>query len=426
MNPPLENDNPYQSLDDVFHRSPLNDNASSDYSRSDAHENVKSLPLTQHSPDVIKRIVAALVDDYYRQGESLNSEQVLRLTSKNGLDAEGHLEVRAELESLGVRVEEPEEDEFEEFDASEASGTVEYDSIRSYLREIGNYPLLNAKQEVILGRQIEAGKKAQALLEQKPNHARKHLIERLIAQGNSARDQLTTSNLRLVVSIAKMYVGRSDLELLDLIQEGSRGLIDAVERFDYRRGFKFSTYATWWIHQRVGRALADLGRTIRLPVHIVEKLHKIFRTQRALRAEWPGHEPTAAEISEYVDLPPAKVQFLLEISRQPERLDAPLGFEDGTTLADRVTSPSLANPEQIFMQTYLSELISESVEQLTPREEKVLRERFGLDDGREKTLEEIGLELGVTRERIRQIEAKALERMRHPLRASKLSEFWDE
>src|SRR5262249_20562441 len=176
-----------------------------------------------------------------------------------------------------------------------------YDSVRSYLRQLGDYPLLDSRQEVILGRQIEAGKKAEALLKERPDHRRKRSLGQLVNRGTLARDRLTTSNLRLVVSIAKNYIGQSDLEFLDLIQEGSRGLMDAVERYDYRRGFKFSTYATWWIHQRISRALADLGRTIRLPVHVVEKLHKIFRTRKALRAERPGHEPTAAEIAEYVE-----------------------------------------------------------------------------------------------------------------------------
>lgn len=388
----------------------------------------RSLSNGEQDRITIERIVSALVDDYYRQGESLTSEQVLRLISKSGLDAEGHLQVRLELQSQGITVDEFDDSEFEVSHDTEGSAAGGFDSIRAYLRAIGDYPLLNAKQEVMLGRQIEGGTRAEALLREKPDHPRKQALEHLAARGTLARDRLTTSNLRLVVSIAKNYIGQSDLEFLDLIQEGSRGLMDAVERYDYRRGFKFSTYATWWIHQRISRALADLGRTIRLPVHVVEKLGKIFRTRKALRGERPGHEPTAAEIAEYVELPAAKVQFLLEISRQPERLDAPIAFDDGgtTTLADHIASSSIANPEQNFMRHYLAELISELVEQLTPREEKILRDRFGLDDGRERTLEEIGLELGLTRERIRQIEAKALERMRHPLRSSKLSEFWDE
>lgn len=383
---------------------------------------------SKSTQEVINRLVGALVDDYHRQGESLNSEQVLRLVSKNGLDAEGHLEIRRGLQTLGISVDDPDDADFETLAGDDASRTSAGDSVRAYLREIGSYRLIDARQEVKLGRQIEAGKKAEELLREKPNHHRKLQIEQLIDRGNLARDRLTTANLRLVVSIAKSYVGRSDLELLDLIQEGSRGLMDAVERYDYRRGFKFSTYATWWIHQRVSRGMADLGRTIRLPVHIVEKLNKIFRTRRALLAERPGYEPSASEISEYVGLPPSKVQFLLEISKAPERLDEPLPFDDGgtTTLADRVPSQSTLNPEQIFMQTYLAELISQSVEQLTPRQERVLRERFGLDDGHERTLEEIGFELGVTRERIRQIESKALDRMRHPSRAARLSEFLDE
>jgi RNA polymerase primary sigma factor len=383
---------------------------------------------SKSTQEVINRLVGALVDDYHRQGESLNSEQVLRLVSKNGLDAEGHLEIRRGLQTLGIRVDDPDDADFETFAGDGTSRASAQNSVRAYLREIGSYRLLDARQEVKLGRQIEAGKKAEELLGEKPNHHRKLQIEQLIDRGNLARDRLTTANLRLVVSIAKSYVGRSDLELLDLIQEGSRGLMDAVERYDYRRGFKFSTYATWWIHQRVIRGMADLGRTIRLPVHIVEKLNKIFRTRRALLAERPGYEPSASEISEYVGLPPSKVQFLLEISKVPERLDEPLPFDDGgtTTLADRVPSQSTLNPEQIFMQTYLAELISQSVEQLTSQQERVLRERFGLDDGHERTLEEIGLEFGVTRERIRQIESKALDRMRHPVRAARLSEFLDE
>lgn len=426
MNPALENDGFDELADNDVESFGPGHNPSIEPESTTLE--AQSLSNVGQDRDAIKRVVAALVDDYYRQGESLTSEQVLRLISKSGLDAEAHLEVRAELQSQGVIVEEFDDSDFEAFDESKTERAIGYDSIRSYLREIGNYPLLDARKEVTLGRQIEAGRKAEALLRERPDHPRKRLIEQLAARGHVARDRLTTSNLRLVVSIAKYYIGRSDLEFLDLIQEGSRGLMDAVERYDYRRGFKFSTYATWWIHQRISRALADLGRTIRLPVHIVEKLHKIFRTRKALRAERPGHEPTAAEIAEYVDLPAPKVQFLLEISREPERLDAPIAFEDGgtATLADRVPSPSFENPEQVFMRTYLAELISESVEQLTPRQERVLKERFGLDDGRERTLEEIGIELGVTRERIRQIESKALDRMRHPLRASKLSEFLDE
>ena len=272
------------------------------------------------------------------------------------------------------------------------------DPVRMYLKEIGKVPLLTAEEEIELAKKIELG-------------------------DEEAKQKLAEANLRLVVSIAKRYVGRGML-FLDLIQEGNLGLIKAVDKFDYRKGYKFRTYATWWIRQAITRAIADQARTIRIPVHMVETINKIMRVSRQLVQEL-GREPSAEEIAKKLDMPVEKVREIIKIAQEPVSLETPIGEEEDSHLGDFIQDDNVPVPAEAAAYTMLKEQIGEVLTSLTPREQLVLRLRFGLDDGRSRTLEEVGKEFNVTRERIRQIEAKSLRKLRHPSRSKKLKDYLD-
>ncbi len=299
------------------------------------------------------------------------------------------------------------------------------DPVRMYLQEIGRYPLLTPQQEVELAMQMESGGRASEKLQGETAVelpvAERVILQRAARNADRARKRLVEANLRLVVSIAKKYVGRG-LSLLDLIQEGNLGLIRAVEKFDYRKGFKFSTYATWWIRQAVTRALADQARTIRVPVHMVETINKLARAQRTLMQEL-GREPTITEIAQELELEPQQVTELRRIAQDPVSLETPLGEEDDSTLGDFVEDTDAEVPVEVASFKLLQEYLSLVLEGLNERERQVLVMRFGLADGKVKTLEEVGSHFHVTRERIRQIETKALAKLRQPARAKRLEGY---
>ena len=334
------------------------------------------------------------------------------LTYKEIMDEIDHIALGPEqieklyevLESMGIEVQGDmnevsgvEEEELD-LDLSIPEGVAIDDPVRMYLKEIGKVPLLSSEEEIELAQKIEEGSQ----------YAKKKLAE---------------ANLRLVVSIAKRYVGRGML-FLDLIQEGNLGLIKAVEKFDYRKGYKFSTYATWWIRQAITRAIADQARTIRIPVHMVETINKLIRVQRQLLQEL-GRDPFPEEISKVMDLPVEKVREIQKIAQEPVSLETPIGEEEDSHLGDFIPDDDAPAPAEAAAFTMLKEQLINVLDTLTPREEKVLRLRFGLDDGRARTLEEVGKEFNVTRERIRQIEAKALRKLRHPSRSKKLKDYLD-
>ena len=334
------------------------------------------------------------------------------LTYKEIMDEIDHIDLEPEqiekiyevLESMGIEVQGDmnevsgvEEEELE-LDLSIPEGVAIDDPVRMYLKEIGKVPLLSSEEEIELAKKIEEGSQ----------YAKKKLAE---------------ANLRLVVSIAKRYVGRGML-FLDLIQEGNLGLIKAVEKFDYRKGYKFSTYATWWIRQAITRAIADQARTIRIPVHMVETINKLIRVSRQLLQEL-GRDPFPEEISKVMDLPVEKVREIQKIAQEPVSLETPIGEEEDSHLGDFIPDDDAPAPAEAAAFTMLKEQLINVLDTLTPREEKVLRLRFGLDDGRARTLEEVGKEFNVTRERIRQIEAKALRKLRHPSRSKKLKDYLD-
>jgi RNA polymerase primary sigma factor len=288
------------------------------------------------------------------------------------------------------------------------------DPVRMYLREIGRVPLLTAEEEVKLARRMERGKDEQF----KPVISRDY---RIIEDGEEAQRRLTEANLRLVVSVAKKYIGRG-MSLLDLIQEGNIGLIRAVEKFDYTKGYKFSTYATWWIRQAITRAIADQARTIRIPVHMVETINRLIRISRRLLQDL-GREPTSEEIAEQMEITPEKVREIIKVSQEPVSLETPIGEEDDSHLGDFIEDHTALAPADAASHQLLKEQVEDVLDSLTERERKVLQLRFGLDDGRSRTLEEVGKEFHVTRERIRQIEAKALRKLRHPSRSKRLKSF---
>ena len=301
------------------------------------------------------------------------------------------------------------------------------DPVRMYLKEIGKVPLLTADQEVELATVMSAGREAEARVAQAEAdgstipEVEMAELKKQIKAGEKAKQQLAEANLRLVVSIAKRYVGRGML-FLDLIQEGNLGLIKAVEKFDYTKGYKFSTYATWWIRQAITRAIADQARTIRIPVHMVETINKVIRVSRQLLQEL-GHDPSPEEISAEMNMPVDKVREILKIAQEPVSLETPIGEEEDSHLGDFIPDEAASEPSEAASFTLLKEQLVDVLGTLTPREEKVLKLRFGIEDGRTRTLEEVGKEFNVTRERIRQIEAKALRKLRHPSRSKKLKDF---
>ncbi len=349
--------------------------------------------------EVVKLLDRALQQGFITEDDILNTvsnieenidllDDIYDWCLKEGVEiVEGEEAVRSKAETKEL--------EDLEIEAEEA-GAIPEDSVRMYLREIGKVPLLTAEEEIALAKKIERG-------------------------DAKARKKLAEANLRLVVSIAKRYIGRG-LSLLDLIQEGNIGLLRAVEKFDWRKGYKFSTYATWWIRQAITRAIADQARTIRIPVHMVETINKLIRTQRRLVQDL-GREPLPEEIAAEMGLPPEKVQHILKISQDTVSLEAPVGEEEDSQLGDFIMDEETMSPEEVATYHLLKDHIREVLRYLTPREQKILRMRFGLDDGRGHTLEEVGQEFGVTRERIRQIEAKALQRLKKHRESKKLKDY---
>lgn len=345
-------------------------------------EQGKSSTLT--SKEIMKKLAP-----YDVEPEHL--DEFLEQLSELGIDVGGDAEDEEESEAIGS-----ENDDFKIDDLSLPPGMKINDPVRMYLKEIGRVPLLTAKEEIELAKRINDG-------------------------DEEAKRRLAEANLRLVVSIARRYVGRS-MQFLDLIQEGNMGLIKAVEKFDYSKGFKFSTYATWWIRQAITRAIADQARTIRIPVHMVETINKLIRVSRQLLQEL-GREPLPEEIAKEMDLSPDKVREIMKVAQEPVSLETPIGEENDSNLGDFIEDSDAPAPADAAAYELLKEQLEDVLDTLTEREENVLRLRFGLDDGRTRTLEEVGKEFGVTRERIRQIEAKALRKLRHPSRSKRLKDF---
>ena len=336
------------------------------------------------------------ISDHFKELQ-LNAEQfekILDYLEKNNIDVLKLQE--SDDDVLLPEDEDMEEIELDKIDLSVPDGVSIDDPVRMYLKEIGKVPLLTAEEEIELAKKMEQG-------------------------DQEAKKRLAEANLRLVVSIAKRYVGRGML-FLDLIQEGNLGLIKAVEKFDYRKGYKFSTYATWWIRQAITRAIADQARTIRIPVHMVETINKLIRVSRQLLQEL-GREPTPEEIAEEMDMPVERVREILKISQEPVSLETPIGEEEDSHLGDFIQDDNVPVPADAATFTLLKEQLDEVLSTLTERVQKVLILRFGLEDGRARTLEEVGKEFNVTRERIRQIEAKALRKLRHPSRSRKLKDY---
>jgi RNA polymerase primary sigma factor len=354
-----------------------------------------------------KKDAAAILRDLANDGKSkgvLTYKEVMDAFEKIAMPPEQIEKIYDTLEHMGIEVVPEIDDELDEVSADEdpelsiPEGVTVDDPVRMYLKEIGKVPLLTPEEEVELAKRMEAG-------EEEP------------------KKRLAEANLRLVVSIAKRYVGRGML-FLDLIQEGNLGLIKAVEKFDYKKGFKFSTYATWWIRQAITRAIADQARTIRIPVHMVETINKLIRVSRQLLQEL-GREPLPEEIAKEMGMSEDKVREIMKISQEPVSLETPIGEEEDSHLGDFIPDDDAPAPAESAAFTLLKEQLIDVLDTLTPREEKVLRLRFGLDDGRARTLEEVGKEFNVTRERIRQIEAKALRKLRHPSRSKKLKDYLD-
>lgn len=369
-----------------------------------------------HVEDAKRESVANLIEQGKKKG-NLTYDEITNALQKIDLSEEQIEEIYDQISALGIDVVDENSDnepdividketkklaeeisEESDIDLSIPEGVGIDDPVRMYLKEIGRVPLLTAEEEIDLAKKMEAG-------------------------DEMAKRRLAEANLRLVVSIAKRYVGRGML-FLDLIQEGNLGLIKAVEKFDYRKGYKFSTYATWWIRQAITRAIADQARTIRIPVHMVETINKLIRVNRQLLQEL-GRDPTPEETARVMDIPEERVREIMKIAQEPVSLETPIGEEEDSHLGDFIPDEDAPAPSEAASFLLLKEQLEEVLETLTPREEKVLRLRFGLDDGRTRTLEEVGQEFGVTRERIRQIEAKALRKLRHPSRSKKLKDYLD-
>ena len=357
--------------------------------------------------------IRSLIENGRRNGKLTNTEIGDAMEdSGHVLDVEQMEKLYEELESNGIEVVDDDavdssdvaltEDNVDDFEESlNTDGITIDDPVKVYLKEIGRVPLLTPEEEIDLALKIQAGG----------------------PDGEKAKQRLSEANLRLVVSIAKRYVGRG-MQFLDLIQEGNLGLIKAVEKFDHTKGFKFSTYATWWIRQAITRAIADQARTIRIPVHMVETINKVKKVSSQLLHQ-NGHEPSAEEIAKELDMSVDKVREILRVSQEPVSLETPIGEEEDSHLGDFIQDDEAPSPADAASHTLLKEQLGNVLSTLTPREEKVLRLRFGLEDGRSRTLEEVGKEFNVTRERIRQIEAKALRKLRHPSRSKRLKDFLD-
>ena len=375
------------------------------------------------------------ISDFFAdmQLEAEQFDKILDFLEANNIDVLRITDDDSDDEIL-LDVDDEDEIEVEKIDLSVPDGVSIEDPVRMYLKEIGKVPLLSAEEEIELAKNMEAGAVAKekiAILKSREENATeeelaeikeeiKNLQKNLDA-GDEAKKRLAEANLRLVVSIAKRYVGRGML-FLDLIQEGNLGLIKAVEKFDYRKGYKFSTYATWWIRQAITRAIADQARTIRIPVHMVETINKLIRVSRQLLQEL-GREPSPEEIAAEMNMPVERVREILKISQEPVSLETPIGEEEDSHLGDFIQDDNVPVPADAAAFTLLKEQLEEVLGTLTEREQKVLTLRFGLEDGRARTLEEVGKEFNVTRERIRQIEAKALRKLRHPSRSRKLKDY---
>ena len=411
-----------------------------------------------------KITIRELIETGKRNGK-LTTKEINEAIEETGFDVEQIDKLYETLERNSVEIVDEPDPEADAFTLTEASvdmfesalsaeGVAIDDPVKVYLKEIGRVPLLTPDEEIKLALAIQEGNKAvetkkekfAPVLEVEQNKKRSirdrneamnavldtysaaqreelKTLDKLISQGDRAKQRLSEANLRLVVSIAKRYVGRG-MQFLDLIQEGNLGLIKAVEKFDHTKGFKFSTYATWWIRQAITRAIADQARTIRIPVHMVETINKVKKVSSQLLHQ-NGHEPTADEISEALDMPVEKVREIMRVAQEPVSLETPIGEEEDSHLGDFIPDEDAPVPAEAASHTLLKEQLASVLGSLTPREEKVLRLRFGLEDGRPRTLEEVGKEFNVTRERIRQIEAKALRKLRHPSRSKRLKDFLD-
>jgi RNA polymerase primary sigma factor len=418
---------------------------------------------TRGSPPAIVRShttveFAALTAQGLAQAGRLDMDDVVAVFKETELTPEFLIELKLELSKRGVEVDEALGVEVVEvplaqmpapiaadlddgadvaaprkrrlFRAAERNdGPLTGDSVRMYLKEIGRVHLLTATDEVELAKRIELGAEAaerltlEAQLDGSP-HPDARQLQRLLGDGQVAKAELIQANLRLVVSIAKRYMNRG-MQFQDLIQEGNLGLMRAVEKFDHNKGFKFSTYATWWIRQAITRAIADQARTIRIPVHMVELMNRLVRTQRQMAQELE-REPTIDELAEKVDLPADRVREILRIAQDPVSLDSPIGDEDDVNVGDFIPDSAAEAPLEVATRRMLAKAVEEALDELSEREKEVVRMRFGLVDGQAKTLEEVGREFGVTRERIRQIEAKTLAKLRHPQRSQKLKEFLED
>ncbi len=382
-----------------------------------------------------KRNIGKEILDLGKSKGSLTANEILDMLGDSDMDPEHIEKLYEELEANGVEiVDDTVESITSDVNLSEGLGSSDTDTedydvaigtdgiaiddpVKVYLKEIGRVPLLTAEEEKRLAIAIKEGSEVEKKKEKTPE-----ALE-ILKRGEAARKRLSEANLRLVVSIAKRYLGRG-MQFLDLIQEGNLGLIKAVEKFDYTKGFKFSTYATWWIRQAITRAIADQARTIRIPVHMVETINKVKKaTSQLLHVN--GHEPSPEEIADVLDMPVEKVREILRVAQEPVSLETPIGEEEDSHLGDFIPDDDAPAPADAASHTLLKETLSEVLDSLTEREAKVLTLRFGLEDGRPRTLEEVGQEFCVTRERIRQIEAKALRKLRHPSRSKKLKDFLD-
>ena len=432
--------------------------AAADQAEKEQKEKARNTPLDEKT--IASLPAAALITaneklrDLLAKGKKkgkLDSGELMETLDDLNLESEQMDQVYDSLEALSIDIsndedilpdladEEPAAEEIAEVEEEELvdpnslvnSFSID-DPVRMYLKEIGKVPLLNPDEEIVLAQAMSAGNEAKAKLDELEEQRKRGetpditpeeeaQLRKVYKKGESSKQKLAEANLRLVVSIAKRYVGRGML-FLDLIQEGNLGLIKAVEKFDYTKGYKFSTYATWWIRQSITRAIADQARTIRIPVHMVETINKVIRVSRQLLQEL-GHDPSPNEIAAEMGMPVEKVREILKIAQEPVSLETPIGEEEDSHLGDFIPDEGASEPSEAASFTLLKEQLMDVLSTLTPREEKVLKLRFGIEDGRTRTLEEVGKEFNVTRERIRQIEAKALRKLRHPSRSKKLKDF---
>ena len=432
--------------------------AAADQAEKEQKEKARNTPLDEKT--IASLPAAALITaneklrDLLAKGKKkgkLDSGELMETLDDLNLESEQMDQVYDSLEALSIDISNDEDilpDLADEEPAAEEIAEVEeeelvdpnslvnsfsiHDPVRMYLKEIGKVPLLNPDEEIVLAQAMSAGNEARAKLDELEEQRKRGetpditpeeeaQLRKVFKKGESSKQKLAEANLRLVVSIAKRYVGRGML-FLDLIQEGNLGLIKAVEKFDYTKGYKFSTYATWWIRQAITRAIADQARTIRIPVHMVETINKVIRVSRQLLQEL-GHDPSPNEIAAEMGMPVEKVREILKIAQEPVSLETPIGEEEDSHLGDFIPDEGASEPSEAASFTLLKEQLMDVLSTLTPREEKVLKLRFGIEDGRTRTLEEVGKEFNVTRERIRQIEAKALRKLRHPSRSKKLKDF---